>query len=488
MKKEIISYRLYNWRYIIAHLAVIGLFAGLVGLMFWYAPAGLRQAEIDQVASLNFKTLFSGQNIIDFPYKLLQLAGLKFFGLSTLTVKLPSLIFGGLSLLGFFWLIAHWINRKTALIASAIVMSTSQLMIMVQDGTPGIMFIFWQIVIMILLTKVSQFLPDIQQLKANKNKATLALILPALGVVLGLSVYTPMVLFLPLLLVGLSLGHPKPRLLIKQFNLRLLLPGIIGFILIISPLLLQIITQPSIIKLLINLQPTPTNIFQPLIDVVNFWSARPEFLTQPIFGLGALVLAIIGAFTLGQQYFSVRSMAIFYLTLINLIICLSLSHNPSIVLWLPLAMMIAYGIHSITLSWMTIFPLNPYPRVFGSLVISLTMVILSLTGIDILLKNYAYTPNLASQFRQDLHLLDQQLRTDKPTDLLVADQAELDFYKHLKKNNLQVKIFDNHADYSRAIFTKKAFQNTTSLTASAIINDSHSQDSDRFYLYQKNQN
>jgi len=57
-----------------------------------------------------------------------------------------------------------------------------------------------------------------------------------------------------------------------------------------------------------------------------------------------------------------------------------------------------------------------------------------------------------------------------------------------KKNNLQVKIFDNHADYSRAIFTKKAFQNTTSLTASAIINDSHSQDSDRFYLYQKNQN
>ena len=150
--------------------------------------------------------------------------------------------------------------------------------------------------------------------------------------------------------------------------------------------------------------------------------------------------------------------------------------------------MIAYGIHLITLSWMTIFPLNPYPRVFGSLVISLTMVILSLTGIDILLKNYAYTPNLASQFRQDLHLLDQQLRTDKPTDLLVADQAELDFYKHLKKHNLQVKIFDNNADYSRAIFTKKAFQNTTSLTASAIINDSHSQDSDRFYLYQKNQN
>ena len=102
MKKEIISYRLYNWRYIIAHLAVIGLFAGLVGLMFWYAPAGLRQAEINQVASLNFKTLFSGQNIIDFPYKLLQLTGLKVFGLSTLTVKLPSLIFGGLSLLGFF--------------------------------------------------------------------------------------------------------------------------------------------------------------------------------------------------------------------------------------------------------------------------------------------------------------------------------------------------------------------------------------------------
>ena len=295
MKEQIISYRLYNWRYTIARLSVVGLFVGLASLMFWYAPAGLRQAEIDQVASLDFKTLFSGQNIIDFPYKLLQLVSLRAFGLSNLTVKLPSLLFGGLSLLGFFWLIAHWINRKTALIASAIVMSTSQLMIMIQDGTPGIMFIFWQIVIMILLTKVSQFLPSLQQLKANKNKATLALILPALGVVLGLSVYTPMVLFLPLLLVGLALGHPKPRLLIKQFNLRLMLPGIIGFILIISPLILQIITEPSIIKSLINLQPAPANIFQPLIDVINFWSPRPEFLAQPVFGLGALVIAIIGA-------------------------------------------------------------------------------------------------------------------------------------------------------------------------------------------------
>ncbi len=488
MKKQIISYRLYNWRYTIARLSVVGLFVGLVSLMFWYAPAGLRQAEIDQVASLDFKTLFSEQNIIDFPYKLLQLASLKVLGLSNLAVKLPSLLFGGLSLLGFFWLIAHWINRKTALIASAIVMSTSQLMIMIQDGTPGIMFIFWQIVIMILLTKVSQFLPSLQQLKANKNKATLALILPALGVVLGLSVYTPMVLFLPLLLVGLALGHPKPRLLIKQFNLRLMLPGIIGFILIISPLILQIITEPAIIKSLINLQPAPANIFQPLTDVVNFWSPRPEFLAQPVFGLGALAIAIIGAFSLGQQYFSVRSMAIFYLTLINLIICLSLAHNPSIVLWLPLAMMIAYGTHSITLSWMTIFPLNPYPRVFGSLVISLMVVILSLTGIDILLKNYAYTPNLANQFRQDLYLLNQHLQTDKTTDLVVANQAEFNFYKHFKKNSLQVKIFDTQTDYSQAIFTKKAFQNSVGLTASTIISDSHRQDSDRFYLYQKNQN
>lgn len=488
MKKEIISYRLYNWRYIIAHLSVVGLLVGLMSLMFWYAPAGLRQAEVDQVASLDFKTLFVGQNIIDFPYKLLQLAGITVFGLSNFTIKLPSLIFGSLSILGFFWLITHWINRKTALLTTAIVASTSQIMIMIQDGTPAIMFIFWQVAIMILLTKLSQFLPSLQQLKVTKNRATLALILPTLGVVLGLSVYTPMVLFLPLLLIGLSLGHPKPRLLVKQFNLRLMLPGIIGFGLIISPLLLQIITNPSIIKLLINIQPAPPNIFQPLISVVDFWSPQPGFLSQPLFNLGAIVIAIIGAFTLGQQYFSVRSMAIFYLTLINLIICLSLTHNPGVVLWLPIAMLIAYGLHSITLSWMTIFPLNPYPRFFGSLIISLSMVILSLAGIDTMLKNYAHTPNLASQFRQDLYLLNKHSKTDKTIDLVVATQDEFNFYYHFKKPNLQVKIFDADTDYSHAIFTKNAFQMTTSLTASAIITDSHSQDFDRFYIYQKNQN
>lgn len=488
MKKQIVAYRLYNWRYIITHLAVAGLFVGLIAMLFWYAPAGLRQAEIDQVASLDLATLFTGPNIIDFPYKLLQLASIKLLGLSHLAIKLPSLVIGSLSLAGFFWLIWRWINRKTALLATAIVVSTSQIMIMIQDGTPAIMFIFWQVVIMILLTKVSQFLPDIQQLKAKKSPAALALILPALGVVLGLSVYTPMVVFLPLLLVGLSFGHPKPRLLIKQFNLRLLLPGIIAFMLIISPLLLQIITNPSILKLIINLQAATGNFFDPLVDIVNFWSPRPQFLAQPIFNLGALVIGVIGAFSLGQQYFSVRSMAIFYLTLINLIICLSLAQTPAVVLWLPVAMMIAYGLHSITLSWMTIFPLNPYPRVFGSLVIGLTMILLSLAGIDGLLKNYAYTPSLASQFRQDLPLLKRQLNTDQKIDLLVADQAELDFYRHLQSSKLEIKIFDQQLPDNQAIVTRRAFYRSTNLTPTVVLTDSHSQDFDRFYLYQKNQN
>lgn len=487
MQKEVISYKLYHWRYIIALLGLITLGAMLIILSFWYAPAGLRQAEITQISTLDLKTLFSSEQIIDFPYKLVQIVSLSLLGLSNFSIKLPSLLFGILSLIGLFWLIAHWINRKTALIGMTLILSTSQISILMQDGTPQIMFIFWQIVTLIILTKINRLTSDSQKLKATKNSAMIAIILPILGTVIGLSAYTPMMSFLPLLLIGLSLGHPKPRLVLKNLSFRFLLPGIIAFVLIISPLALQIITSPSIFSKLINLQVASGSFFQPLIDMVNFWSPQTDFLMQPIFSLGALAIALIGCYSLAQQYFSVRSMTIFYLLGINLIICLTLARSAAVLLWLPISLLIVYGIHSLTLSWMTIFPLNPYPRVFGILMISTLIILVSTAGIDTLFKNYAYNPALAGQFRQDLQILNKYLNKNQTT-LVVADQTEYNFYQWLKKSQLKLEILDSKTEYSQALLTRQAFVKAGSLTATNILTDSHSQDFDRFYVYQKAQN
>lgn len=488
MIKKINAYRLYKWRYFIAYCSLAVFYFSLIAMTFWYAPAGLRQAEVDQVSQLRFATMLSGESIIELPYNLLQATSLKLFGLSWLGIKLPSLLIGSITVSGFFWLILRWINLKTALISTILAISTSQFMIIIQDGTPGIMFIFWQVMLMILLTQLSRYTPDAQQLKSTKKPARLALILPLLGIVIGLSLYTPMMIFLPALLLGLLFYHPKPRLFAKQFSLRLLMPGIVGFGLIISPLILQIITKPTLLKSIISLQAAPTNPLQPLIDIFDFWTNTPHFLVQPVFSLGALILALIGGISLAQQYFSVRSTAVFFLMIINLLLSGLLAHSSAITLWLPVAMLIAYGIHSLTVSWMTIFPVNPYPRFFGSFTLSLMTIVLCLASVDSLFKKYAYAPNLAQNFKQDLTIVTTFLQKNPKHTLIVANQDELNFYQRLRIDHLKIEILNENITHESRILTRQAFKQSSKLMPSFALTDSHSQDFERFYVYQKNQN
>lgn len=455
----------------------------LIILALIYAPVGLRQAEIEQVAALNFGSLFTSEQIIDFPYKLLQLLSTSLFGLTVFSIKLPSIIIGSTCLVGIFWLIRRWINRRTATITTVLLISNSHLLFLAQDGTTKIMLLFWQVLVLVLLTKISQLVPTAHQLKTSKNLSQLALLLPVLMVVAGLSLYTPLALLVFIVSAIALFAHPKLRLYLSCTNFKLLLPGVIAFLLIIGPLLLQIIKQPALIIKLSSVNFSTANWWQAPLAIIDFWSEAPQLFVQPMFGLGTMIIILIGLYFLIKQSFSARGLIMLLFFGLSLIMTW-ITQDPSVVMLLPLTILLGYGIHNLTLSWMSIFPVNPYPRFVGTVIMGVMIIVLVFAGSDNLFKNYAHTPSLARQFSQDLSILRNFIKDKDAVIIVTGNHTERDFYQKIHKDNLTVTSQQPREESEAVvIYTHEAHAKLNMLAPKQILTDHFSQDFDRFYVY-----
>src|SRR5690348_8532034 len=106
MGKLITDYWLYQKRFIIGYTLMALTIIGLLFVAGVFIPGGLSKPEMDSVvasdaASISFES-FKPESVIDLPYHLLQHASISLFGVSNLSIKLPSLVLGALSSFGVF--------------------------------------------------------------------------------------------------------------------------------------------------------------------------------------------------------------------------------------------------------------------------------------------------------------------------------------------------------------------------------------------------
>ena len=134
-KSHITEYKIYRWRYWIGYgMIAIGLIAVLVfaGL---YLPGGISNQEMqsvvqsDAVNVTNLQTL----NAINIPYHLLQQAVLAVFGVSIMSIKIPSIILAFLSAVGIVLLLRRWFKPSVGVLASLIAITTGQFLFIAQD-------------------------------------------------------------------------------------------------------------------------------------------------------------------------------------------------------------------------------------------------------------------------------------------------------------------------------------------------------------------
>lgn len=480
MPRQITDYILYRWRYVIGYLIVGLLVSALLVMAVIYVPGGLSEAEMASAVSSDQLLLgdFEPSAIIDLPYRLLQSVSFWLFGVSTLSVKLPSLIIGMFSVAGTILLLRQWLHGNVAVIAALIIITTSQFIFASQDGTPTIMYIFMSTWLLYLALKVSR--------QTGKHSFWEF----ALVAMVAISLYTPLSIYIILALVSATMLHPHLRFIVSRLSRRkLMAAGLLG-LLLLAPLILALTIKPEVGLTLLGIPSSMPNLKANGIELLQSYfdfsatSTGNQF--RPIYTLPSLLLAAVGVVRLFATRHTARSYIITsWMILLTPIILIN--PNKTIITFMPFMLLMAAGIDILLYRWYRLFPRNPYARVAGLLPVTLLMLGMALTGLERYFYVYRYNPEVVANFSSDLTLIQQQLdNTESESAALLTTEAELPFYKVFAAQNSRVQIVMSNQPAppdTPIIATREAYRERDLGTPNRIITNGRSTHSDRLYLY-----
>jgi len=463
---------LYRWRYIVGYTFIALLLAGLLVFAGLYVPGGISPEEMAATVRSNSvsPTDITTWGITSLPYYMLQEAIFHTFGVYDFTIKLPSLILALLSAIGLILLLRRWFKPNIAVLASAIAITTGQFLFVAQNGNPGIMYIFWPIVLLLLGTQVTR----------GKRLRFLWKILFAISA--ALSLYTPLSIY-PLLAIGIvTLLHPHLRHALRRLNKLKLATCVVIFAAFLAPLIFNIVRDPYLGALLLGYPSSGVldigaNLMTILKQYFIFWEPSTTTLMTPVFGLGSVLLLGLGLYRLIRTRETTRSYLI-----ITWILCLIpvLIVNPNFtsVIFVPSVLLIAAGLTSLITYWYRLFPRNPYARIAGLIPLVILVVVLIGSGLDRYIYGYHYDPNTSVNFSKDLKLI------PKGTERLVVSKEELAFYTVVAKHRNSLKVSEQPTG-DTFVATRKAKGEFTGYTVDRIITTTYTNDSDRLYSYKK---
>lgn len=423
VKKIIISKLfLYRHRFVIGYILLGLAFIGLLFSMPVLAQHGLADAEMDSATSsyyLGKQGILNG-DIVDLPYRLLQKLSIMIFGLTTYTVKLPSVIIG--LLLGFLLilLLNRWFKNNVSLLASCLIILSTPFLFLAGSGTPLIMLVFWPTLLLWLGSKI-------QGEKRPKPSYSFFFALAMLG-----SIFTPYMIYFALFCVFFVLLQPHLRFIVK--NLPKVPLALVVVILLAGFALLgaNIINHPSTIMQLLfaenfHLGDFFGNITSGLAPVFSWYNTVEGTFLSPLISLPIFALALIGLFSTTKGFFASRNSIASILLVFALVIT---GFNPQAVIFsiLPFSILIAHGLKYLLEKWYGLFPENPYARISALFPLTILFGVIIIPGLLQYIYGYRYNPQIADEFSYTLDAIHENLTDEK---LVVSENIE--FYRILEE-------------------------------------------------------
>ena len=468
----------YEKRYIIGYILLALIFSFILLFASLNLPGGLTQEELNSVVisdSLSFSDL-SSFAIVNLPYHIFQHISLAIFGVSTFSIKLPSLIAALGTLIGLIMLLRIWFKPSISILATTIIITTGQFLMIAQAGTPDIMYLFWSVWTLVLSIKIIQ--------SQNLNNRLFYKIL--LAIVIALSLYAPLSIYILIALTLAVTTHPHLRHLIKKMSWRNVAISLgVGGILLL-PLVISIIYKPSLILSLLgspsgwpNISENIGFLFSHYFNFINASDISAAYIT---FNVAAIILIIIGIVQLIKTKECARSYVIATWGLLLIIPTLVNPFNTN-ALFIPLSLLLTMGLASVLTYWYTLFPLNPYARVVGLIPIIILISSIVLVGLENYIYGYSYNPAITSYFSQDLSLL------PKKSSIVLVSKEEKPFYNVLARHNNNLTIVTDIPNGAGFVSTRKAKPQTPEgFEISEIITSANYRSADRFYVFTKTTN
>lgn len=473
---------LYRKRYIIGYGIVFLGFAALLYFAGTTVPGGLSVSEQNafvRSAGLDLEDP-STFAITSVPFYAAQRAALELLGPSVFSIKLWGLIFALVTGVGAVLLLRRWFRPNIALLSAAIMITTGQFIYVAQSGTPSITYIMWPLWLLLTATMITT-----SQRHRRFWKILFFVIAP-------LSLYTPLNIYLVLAIISAGLIHPHVRYVLRRMSRPHLALLVAMSLIIVSPLIYLVTHNPALIGQLLGLPSSwPPHIIDNAKTLAQqyFNFAHPEStsLMTPILGLGSMTLIALGMWRLFKIRYTARSYTLvtWMILLIPVLLINPMYTNAAFV---PLLILLAMGLEFLLRSWYGIFPRNPYARFVGLVPLVVLVGGLVFSGLSRYFDGYQYDPATASYFSNDLTLLDEQVRHDSTTTLVVAPD-ELAFYsavahvgKQDDRNKLTVVTQLSGRPTGKLAATHAA-HNRVGYPIDRIITTDKSNDADRFYTY-----
>lgn len=469
----------YRFRYQIGYSLVVLAFIVLLVIAGLHVPGGLSTDEQEQFVATAAMDLQDIDTIAvpNMPFFVMQRVSMELLGPSEFAFKLPSLIAAFFAGIGAVFLLRRWFRPSIALLATIIMITTGQFLFIAQVGTGTVMYFLWPIWLLLAATMITT---------SPHHKRFWKIMF---FIMVPLSLYTPLSLYLVLAIVSAGLLHPHVRYVLKRMSLAhlLLLTSIslslaaplIALILVDSRLLLELLGIPSSWPpdVLMNLQ----NISQ---QYFNFITPQSGPLMTPVLGLGSIALIVLGVW----QLFKIRYTARSY-TLVAWIILLLpiLIINPQFesIAFVPLLLLLANGLSYLLRFWYDMFPRNPYARFIGIVPLAILVAGLVVSGLGRYFDGYRYDPVTASSFSHDVELYNEHIE-HKNIEKIVVAEHELPFYAALASyEDTPPRILTSVPRDSGSFAATRAAHEKITLTPTRIVTTATSEDSDRFYIYKK---
>jgi len=479
MKFRVVDYTLYRWRYTIGYTLLTVLVLSALAFAAFYVPGALRDGEMQSALASGALSMHSidPTTVVNLPYHILQRLSFLVFGVTALSIKLPSIVLGLFTAFGVLLLVKVWFRRNIAIIVAAIATTTTQFLFMAQDGTPAIMFTFvavWLLVACTYMTRTKIF---------STFWKVAACVLTATALYIPLGIYIVLALFIT------ASFHPHIRYMIRRIaRIRLIIAILLGLVALV-PVAEAIILNQKVALLLLGI-PSSINLQDNIItlskDLFGFFLASDSYLLRPLYSVGAVILMAVGTYRFMTVKYTARGYTVFFLALflIPLIII-----NPAHVtdFYVLAVLLMAMGVNTLVASWYTLFPRNPYARTVGMVPISVFVVGMIFTGFASFINNYSYNANVLQAYDNDLKLLARNVAANHQQETkiqVVTTKAQEPFYTLVAHYDKRFAVSTEFTSQQTIIMTRDAYHKQTPKAAiSTIITSRRATDADRLYIY-----
>ncbi len=427
---------LYRYRYAIAYGLFAVLLVTLLTIDISNVPYGIGNSEMNSAVASNSLNPLSPRiaDIVNFPYHILQKASIGLFGLSTLSIRLPSVILGLAAGLVLAVMLNTWFRRNVAIISLMIASFSVPFISSARLGVPTIMY-----TLLLLLTLLSAV-----KLTAKSKHDFLWKLLLLVSALLLL--YVPFGVYTLLALVIAGALHPHIRYqLTHTSKLKAAILSLLALVLV-APIVIASVYDHGVFKQLFGLTAIeqslqPHVLKETVISLLKtlFLFSRPNAgeTVSPFLNLTFSLFIAFGLIKVIIDHHAARS----YLLLIWLVFTvgmLLIDPGQLPLLFVPSILLLAIGIETFISEWYKLFPRNPYARI-GAL-FPITLIFVGLIAIAITRYFYAYTySDTTSAFHPELRHIQKEIKAT-PSMQLVVPASQQSFYDIFRAKNDRLSV------------------------------------------------